>query len=264
MKMQFYKEFLITSVSIIVRKQEKPFFKRVFTQRLAGSGFVYFLSGFGTYTDKNGNVFPFEKDDFLLVEYGCSYTVETGNCESEYITTACNLDEGSSFDRFGLPTFFKAGHDSNFRLKVLSLLRAWEKNSVYARLEARLLLNEIFLDIRKAIGGDAAPSPVSPVAPAIEYINRYYNSDISLQTLAELCRMSESYFRGQFREYTGVSPLKYRESVRIGWAKQYLASDLFSVTEIAEKLGYCDIYHFSKVFRQHCGMSPSAYRKHPK
>lgn len=261
--MEFYKEFLIKSVSVIVRKKEKPFYKRVFTQRLAGSGFVYFLSGYGTYTDQNGKVFPFEKDDFLLVEYGCSYTVETGDCESEYVTTAFALDSDCSYGNFGLPTFFKAGYDPLFRLKVLSLLRTWEKNSVYSKLEARLLLNEIFLDICKAVSGDAAPSPISPVAPAIEYINKYYNTDISLQTLAQLCRMSESYFRSQFREYVGLSPLKYRESVRIGWAKQYLASELFSVTEIAEKLGYCDIYHFSKVFRQHCGISPNAYRKHP-
>lgn len=261
--MEFYKEFLINSVSVIVRKKENPFYKRVFTQRLAGSGFVYFLSGYGTYTDKNGTVFPFEKDDFLLVEYGSSYTVETGDCESEYVTTAFALDPSCSFEDFGLPTFFKAGHTPIFRLKVLSLLRAWEKNSAYSKLEARLLLNEIFLDIRKAVGGDAVPSPISPVAPAIEYINKHYNTDISLQALAQLCRMSESYFRSQFREYMGLSPLKYRESVRIGWAKQYLASELFSVTEIAEKLGYCDIYHFSKVFRQHCGISPNAYRKRP-
>ena len=81
---------------------------------------------------------PFEKDDFLLVEYGCSYTVETGNRESEYVTTAFSLDPGSSFEGVGLPTFFKAGDNSTFRLKVLSLLRAWEKNSVYSKLEARL------------------------------------------------------------------------------------------------------------------------------
>ncbi|MBQ4518748.1 MAG: helix-turn-helix transcriptional regulator [Clostridia bacterium] len=259
--MDFYKEFLIDSVSIIVRKKEKPFFKRVFTERLSGNGFVYFLSGYGTYTDKNGRIIPFGKDDFLLVEHGAPYTIETDDCESEYITTAFSLDKSSSYEKFGLPTFFSAKDDDRFRLKVLSLLRAWEKNSVYSKLEARLMINEIFLDIRKAIGGETALSAPSPVSPAIEYINRYYNSEITPKVLAKLCLMSESYFRSQFRKHMGVSPLKYRESVRISWAKQYLATNLFSITEIAEKLGYCDIYHFSKVFRQHCGITPSEYKK---
>lgn len=259
--MDFYKEFLIDSVSIIVRKKEKPFFKRVFTERLLGNGFVYFLSGHGTYTDKNGHIIPFNKDDFLLVEHGAPYTIETDDCESEYVTTAFSLDKNSTFTSFGLPTFFSAKNDDRFRLKVLSLLRIWEKNSVYSKLEARLVLNEIFLDIRKTIGGDTPLSPPSPVAPAIEYINKNYNGDISPKSLAKLCLMSESYFRGQFRKYTGVSPLKYRENIRIDWAKKFLATNLFSITEIAEKLGYCDIYHFSKVFRQHCGITPSQYRK---
>ena len=72
--------------------------------------------------------------------------------------------------------------------------------------------------------------------------------------------MSESYFRQMFKKYMGSSPLKYRENVRVSWAKKYLKSNLFSVSEIAEKLGYCDIYHFSKVFKVYVGISPSQYR----
>lgn len=258
--MDFYKEFLIDSVSIIVRKREKPYYKKVFGRRAVGSGFVYFLSGNGTYTDKYGAKIEFRENDFLLVEYGEPYTIETEESEIEYVTTAFSLNEKSSFSDFGLPTFFRATDDS-FRIKVISLLRAWEKNSVYSKMEARLLLNEIFLEIRKAIKPDTATDTSSPLDDAVSYINKNYEKEISLKELASLCMMSESYFRSQFKREMGVSAIKYREEVRISWAKKYLRTNLFSATEIAGKLGYCDIYHFSKAFKSHTGMSPSEYKK---
>lgn len=257
--MGYYREFLINSVSIIVRKKEKPFYKRVFKNRLLGSGFVYFLAGSGIYTDKNGVKIPFKENDVLLVEYGAPYTIEGGNNELEYVTTAFSLDSGSSFAAFNLPTFFRANGDS-LRLKVLALLKVWQNNSVYSRLESRLMINEIFLDIRKALDGETKME-TSPVDSAVLYINMNYNRDISLSKLAELCNMSQSYFRSQFKEHKGISPLKYREEVRISWAKKYLKSNLLSVSEIAEKLGYCDIYHFSKAFKNSVGITISQYRQ---
>lgn len=257
--MSYYKEFLIKSVSIIVRKKEKPFYRHMFKNRLLGSGFVYILRGNGIYTDKNGMKIPFKENDFLLVEYGDPYTIQGGNSELEYVTTAFSLDTDSSFAKFGLPTFFHSDGDE-LRLKVLSLLKVWENNSAYSRLESRIMMNEIFLDIRKALDGETKEAS-SPVEPAVLYINRHYDKEISISLLAELCNMSPSYFRSKFREYRGIPPLKYREEVRVSWAKKYLKSNLLSASEIAEKLGYCDIYHFSKAFKSSVGMTPSEYRR---
>ena len=58
-----------------------------------------------------------------------------------------------------------------------------------------------------------------------------------------------------------MSPITYKEYVRIDKAKSLLASELFNITEVAEKLGYCDIYYFSKEFKKYAGVSPLKYRK---
>ena len=254
-----YGERMKIPLTFIVKKKEKPYYKKVFKQRLLGSGFVYFLKGNGIYTDKNGERIPFKQNDFLLVEYGMPYSIEADNCEIEYVTTAFSLDKRDSFSSFGLPTFFSAD-DDDLRIKVLTLLNVWERNSVYSRIESRLLLNEIFLEIRKNFEGETPRDDFSPVKNAVMYINRNYDKEITITKLAQICLMSESYFRQMFKKYMGSSPLKYRENVRVSWAKKYLKSNLFSVSEIAEKLGYCDIYHFSKVFKVYVGISPSQYR----
>lgn len=49
------------------------------------------------------------------------------------------------------------------------------------------------------------------------------------------------------------------ETVRIYWAKQLLISDLFTVSEIALKLHYYDVYHFTKDFKKYTNMSPKEY-----
>ena len=54
---------------------------------------------------------------------------------------------------------------------------------------------------------------------------------------------------------------KYRENLRVREAKNMLRSGLFSNMEIAEKLGYCDVYHFCKNFKLATGVSPGKYKK---
>ena len=123
------------------------------------------------------------------------------------------------------------------------------------------MMNEIFLDIKKELDRAKADVISSPIDEAVLYINKHYDREISLDALSEMCLMSKSYFRSQFKKYRGTSPYKYREEVRNTREKKYLRSNFFSVTEIAEKLGYCDIYHFSKAFKNSVGISPTEYKR---
>ena len=73
-------------------------------------------------------------------------------------------------------------------------------------------MNEIFLEIRKKFEGETPCDDFSPIKNAVVYINRNYDKEITVTTLAQICLMSESYFRRMFKKYTGLSPSEYRES----------------------------------------------------
>jgi len=63
-----------------------------------------------------------------------------------------------------------------------------------------------------------------------------------------------------FQGYSGESPVNFRQRHRIERAKQLLLSEEnFTVSEIAQELGFSDVYHFSKAFKKHCGISPFHY-----
>ncbi len=87
------------------------------------------------------------------------------------------------------------------------------------------------------------------------------NSDKTLTEIAEICGVSEGYFRRLFREYSGENPIEFRQKHRIEKAKQLLLLDTNSIGEIAEELHFSDIYHFSKTFKKVTGISPKKYMK---
>ncbi len=59
----------------------------------------------------------------------------------------------------------------------------------------------------------------------------------------------------------GISPINYIQQLRIKKAKEMLKSDYSKISLIAETVGYSNIYHFSKTFKQITGYSPTEYDK---
>ena len=99
------------------------------------------------------------------------------------------------------------------------------------------------------------------VAKAIQHMNRYCDSNLSLEEYASMCCMSKYHFLRLFKETTGVTPMEYRNRIRIEHAKELLENSYASVSEIGELLGYTSAAYFSDVFKRAVGVSPAAYRK---
>jgi AraC-like DNA-binding protein len=82
-----------------------------------------------------------------------------------------------------------------------------------------------------------------------------------IEALAQRVGLPASTLRRRFKQALGLSINAYAVSRRISRACELLAESAVSIGEIAEALGYTDIYFFSRQFRQRTGLSPSAYRK---
>ena len=97
------------------------------------------------------------------------------------------------------------------------------------------------------------------IAPAIEYLEENYNKNISAKELAQLCQVSESQLRRCFQSAIGKSPMEYRRELIYNAACNLLQLREFKVGEIAEILGFNDIYAFSHFFSNKEGISPLEY-----
>lgn len=79
--------------------------------------------------------------------------------------------------------------------------------------------------------------------------------------MAKKMSMTQDHFIRLFRRAKGVTPGEYVISVRIDVAGSLLQFTSRSISDIANELGYCDAFYFSKQFKRVKGLSPIAYRK---
>ncbi|MBN1673977.1 MAG: helix-turn-helix transcriptional regulator [Kiritimatiellae bacterium] len=94
-----------------------------------------------------------------------------------------------------------------------------------------------------------------------EYMEEHYAARITLPDLARRARLSVSRFSVAFKSCFHVSPIEYVLRCRMKQAEYLLQDYGLKIHEVAREAGYDDIYHFSKLFKKHHGLSPLAYRR---
>ena len=97
------------------------------------------------------------------------------------------------------------------------------------------------------------------VEKAIEFmLKNYKKSDLSSHDIASACFISEIYLRKLFLKHLGTTPYKKLTEIRMNRALLLLLEKR-SVSEVAESVGFSDIYSFSRAFKSYYGKSPSKY-----
>ena len=98
------------------------------------------------------------------------------------------------------------------------------------------------------------------IEPALQAIERsFFESGISVTSLAEDCGISEVYLRKLFISRLGISPKEYIIRKRIDYACQLLSSGQLDVQTVSERCGYSDPCHFSREFKRRIGVPPKDY-----
>lgn len=95
----------------------------------------------------------------------------------------------------------------------------------------------------------------------IEYIDKNYQKDIGIETIADNVGMSYSYARKIFKEKTGKSMVDYLNIKRIEKAKEFLQKSDYGIMDIALKVGYNNDQSFNRFFKKYEGVSPSDFRR---
>jgi YesN/AraC family two-component response regulator len=100
------------------------------------------------------------------------------------------------------------------------------------------------------------------VSKIVKYINVNYAEALTLSDIAAEFNYSDNYLCTLFKEGTGFSIIEYLNGVRIKESQKLLRETHLTVTEISQKVGYENITHFGRVFKQITGTSPLKYRKY--
>jgi AraC-like DNA-binding protein len=95
---------------------------------------------------------------------------------------------------------------------------------------------------------------------ACVFIKKNYPHPLKMQEIANNLYISEKHLYRLFRNRFGVSPQTFLIETRMQIAFELLKNSNFSVTEIANSVGYISLPSFIKIFTKYYGASPSAIR----
>lgn len=104
-------------------------------------------------------------------------------------------------------------------------------------------------------------SSIRNLNSAMDYIDKNFTSEISLETLAAEANMSRNYFCTLFKRLNGLSPWDYITIRRVEKSLEYIKNTDLTILEIACLCGYNSTANFNRAFRRITGQVPTDYRK---
>lgn len=97
--------------------------------------------------------------------------------------------------------------------------------------------------------------------PAIEFIERHYDGRLLLQEVAGAAGLSQFHFCRMFKRIMNRTVQQFIQEVRLREAKRLLRDSDMPMTELSERVGFCNPNYFARVFREHTGTTPLRMRK---
>lgn len=95
-----------------------------------------------------------------------------------------------------------------------------------------------------------------------EYVNAHFcEYDLSIEKIASDLQTTVAAVRKALLEHTGKKYKDYIISLRIEYAKELLLREDLTVAEICQRVGYGNLAHFFRLFKEMTGMTPAKYRK---
>ncbi len=138
------------------------------------------------------------------------------------------------------------------------LLNTPEMNLIFNSISFSNMSNPLFLTAKiyellyyADVQTSTAPNKYKKLIPAVKEFQQFYFKNEKIAYYAALCNISEPSFRRLFKEYTGQSPIEYRNAIRIANLKRLLSSGEFKISEAAYLVGFNNMSFFYEVYNQY-------------
>lgn len=236
------------------QKREKP---------MQNYDLFYVWSGEGTVV-LNDQPHEVEKGSCFLFRPG-DHTSATHNPQKPLVLTYIHFDVTEPVS--DVPeSYRKLSETVDFEYLLARYVRLYLDKPYGAEQEGQLILKQLMIYLLRS---DKTAEPEvkkasNQLSEAIHEIANYVRLHPGLphrvEDLAGRAGLSPRYFSIKFKELIGVPVQSYIIQMRIERARHLLLHQGMNVTEVADALGYRDIFFFSRQFKQYTGKSPSEIR----
>lgn len=211
----------------------------------------YVLSGKGIYTVE-GKSYTVQKDQAFLIRPGeVTYYKADEEDPWKYIWIGLRTD---------IPTFETMPYIIENK-ELTSILRKYSNTETIFRLNelhTAALAWSVVACLSENMYGNGRTGYTER---ALQIMDRRYMEDISVRSIADMLNIDRSYFSNLFKREVGVSPQRYLIDIRMKRALELLREERYTVSVVAASVGYDDLFTFSRCFKKHYGVPPTAYKE---
>lgn len=232
------------------------------------------------------NVYSVHKGEILLIpahyfykplkSNGCKYYFIHFSAQSED-ASACITDKRiivtnhTGLEKTDYAYTCSADYTARIQLKLYTpnpgreVLQIFEEAAVLdcsQSFKEKLMLDNLMRKLLICISNTCDTPSAYPkkLIAIMDYIDQNYSEHLTLSCLSERFQLSKSYIARIFKEKAGQKPSEYINKVRISASKHLLIHSDMSISEISEKVGYSDVYYYSRMFKKSVFITPSEFR----
>lgn len=99
------------------------------------------------------------------------------------------------------------------------------------------------------------------IEKVFEYMQSYYDKEISLADVARVVNMPEVSFSRFIKKRTGKTFIESLNEIRLGHASRMLIDTTETISEISYKCGFNNLSYFNRIFRRKNGCTPKEFRQ---
>ncbi len=135
----------------------------------------------------------------------------------------------------------------------------WQAHGIFYSILNLLLASEpVEEETRRIVGPGAPPAEAPLIVEVRQFLEHHLSEPVSLELIAGHLGMSTSSLSHRYKAATGEAPMAARMRLALNTVKRMLLKG-YPLKQIAEQTGFCDLYHLSKAFKRHEGLSPRAF-----
>ena len=231
---------------------------------------------------KKLNAIPFDIPDVEFTHHQdkCTfdYIIEKYNITDAAIHTMASIVRGADTDRHDLASqasglwAISAGLAFNTKddyelleigMMIYDALYSWAKH-LQKEKHTQNPVDHLFIDVFNKFIKEKAAQKKTPdwVKELKDIIQDQIDMNLNLTEISKSLDIHPSYLSREFSKYfNNLSYGEYIRKLRIEKAVQLMQTPKYSLTEIAYLTGFSDQSHFTRIFKQHTGKNPLAFKK---
>ena len=244
--------FAIKTISILKVSRKKDYRHSYRNGRLK-HGFIYTVSGVMQYTFLHGEERSIcvKAGELIFIPQDCCYYGTYLDDDTEIKIIQFDLSFGKLPEYLSHPVKIELPHASELIDAFFKFSEKGSANRTFYYLSCFYGLLWQIDDFYFRI-----PTKYKKLKPALSEISKHYSINRNTGYYAELCDMSEVNFRRLFKEYTGKSPVEYRNDIRLETARIKLQSGEYNVSEAAYGSGFSNLSFFIRLYKKKYGHTP--------